>query len=238
MLSTDAHWAMVAQSRITGHGGGVLLTHLGHACVLVEAADVRILIDPGAFAGDFLAVADLGAIVITHQHPDHLDLGRIDELIRRNPSAAVYADPDSVRILTDRGIAVAPTPHEGTTLGAVTLRGVGQMHALIHEDIARIPNVGVVISAPGEPTFYHPGDALDADPGPVDILGFPLNAPWQRSREMTAFLRAHAAATAVPIHDGLLNETGRALYLSQAAALGSAATTIQDLRGAGTVTMT
>ena len=32
-------------------------------------------------------------------------------------------------------------------------------------------------------------DALDAEPGPVDVLAFPLQAPWQRSRDMTAFLR-------------------------------------------------
>lgn len=66
-------------------------------------------------------------------------------------------------------------------------------------------------------------------------MAFPLNAPWQRSREMTAFLRRHAAPLAVPIHDGLLNETGRALYLSQADTLGSSATTIRDLRDAGPI---
>ncbi len=29
------------------------ITHLGHACLLVEFADARILIDPGNFADDF-----------------------------------------------------------------------------------------------------------------------------------------------------------------------------------------
>jgi hypothetical protein len=87
------------------------------------------------------------------------------------------------------------------------------------------------VSAVGEPTFFHPGDALDAEPGPVDVLAFPLNAPWMRSREMTAFLRRFDAPHAVPVHDALLSERGRTLYLTQAGSLGGADTRIHDLAG-------
>ena len=106
-------------------------------------------------------------------------------------------------------------------------------HALIHDDIPRITNTGVRLDADGEPSFFHPGDALDAEPGQVDVLAFPLQAPWQRSRDMTAFLRRHAAPHAVPVHDGLLLPRGRDLYLTQAGRLGSSQTRIHDLAGAG-----
>ncbi len=212
------------------------LTHIGHACVLVETADVRILIDPGGFADDFTGVRDLDAIVVTHQHPDHLDVTRLPALVRANPGARVLCDPQSQPVLAGLGIAADLHPTDGTTVGAVTLTPVGHLHALIHEDIPRIANVGVRITAEGEPTFFHPGDALDAEPGDVDVLAFPLNAPWQRSREMTAFLRRLAAPHAFPIHDALLSELGRALYLSQAGSLGCPDTDIRDLRGAGPVT--
>jgi len=43
------------------------VTHLGHACLLVELADTRILIDPGSFSRGFDEVRDLDAIVITHR---------------------------------------------------------------------------------------------------------------------------------------------------------------------------
>ena len=59
--------------------------------------------------------------------------------------------------------------------------------------------MGVRLDADGEPSFFHPGDALDAEPGAVDVLAFPLQAPWQRSRDMTGFLRRHAAPHAVPV---------------------------------------
>lgn len=208
------------------------ITHLGHACVLLEVADERILVDPGTLAGDLSQLRDLSAVLVTHQHPDHLDPQRLPALMAANPKAAVWCDPESVEVLA--GLDVEATAHgeDPLSLGEVTVSGVGTMHALIHEDIPRITNVGVLVTAPGEPRFYHPGDALDGEPGEVDVLAFPLNAPWQRSRDMTALLRRIGADQAFPIHDGLLNGTGRELYLSQSRTLGSAQTHIRDLSDA------
>ena len=48
----------------------MLLTKLGHACVRLEKDDVRLVIDPGVWAGpDVLAGAS--AVLITHEHVDH-----------------------------------------------------------------------------------------------------------------------------------------------------------------------
>lgn len=211
------------------------ITHFGHACVLVESADIRVLIDPGGFSEDFRAVRDLDAIIVTHQHGDHLDPERLPDLVRANPAARLLCDPDSVPVLAGRGLTGELHPVEGTRIGDLTITPVGTAHALIHDDIPRISNVGVRLSASGEPAFFHPGDALDAEPGEVDVLAFPLNAPWQRSREMTGFLRRLGIERAVPIHDALLSPRGRALYLDQAGKLGSPDTTIVDLAGQGAV---
>ena len=211
------------------------ITHLGHACLLVEMADVRVLIDPGAFVDDFAAARDLDAVIVTHRHPDHLDPQRLPGLLDANPDAALLCDPDSVVAFAELGIEAHSHGDSPTTLGSVTVRPFGEQHALIHDDLPRITNVGVRLDADGEPSFFHPGDALDAVPGQVDVLAFPLQAPWQRSRDMTAFLRRMAAPHAVPIHDGLLQRRGRELYLGQAAQLGSASTRIHDLAGAGAV---
>lgn len=213
------------------------LTHLGHACLLVEIADERILIDPGSFTPDFEDLRDLSAVVITHQHPDHLDPDRVPGLLGANSGAQVICDPGSAELLL--GLGIRAQAHQGVTqVGAVTLTPVGELHALIHDDIPVIPNVGVVLSAEGEPSLFHPGDSLEGEPGAVDVLAFPLNAPWQRSRDMTAFLRRLNAPVAVPIHDGLLNATGRAGYLRQAGQLGGADTDIRDLAGQGPVELT
>jgi L-ascorbate metabolism protein UlaG (beta-lactamase superfamily) len=208
------------------------ITHLGHASLLVEVADVRILLDPGGFSPAAQEQRDLDAVLVTHQHPDHVDVDRLPDLLRANPEAVLLTDPDSAHMFHDKGIeAGALTAGETRSVGAATVTGVGELHALIHDEIPRIHNTGMRISAPGEPTVFHPGDALDAEPGAVDVLAFPLSAPWARSRDMTGFLRRLGAAHAIPVHDALLSPVGRALYLGQAQRLGSPETHIHDLAG-------
>lgn len=208
------------------------LTHLGHACLLVEIADTRLLIDPGTWSPRAFEQRDLGAVLITHQHPDHVDRARLPELMRANPGAQLLSDPGTARILREAGLdAEAFENDDEVDVDGARVSAAGRDHALIHDDIPRIRNTGMRISAGGEPTVFHPGDALDAEPGPVDVLAFPLNAPWMRSREMTGFLRRFNAPYAVPVHDALLSERGRALYLTQAGDLGGADTQIRDCAG-------
>ncbi|MEO7070860.1 MAG: MBL fold metallo-hydrolase [Nostocoides sp.] len=208
------------------------LTHLGHACLLVELADQRILVDPGTIDAQWHGVRDLTAIVITHAHPDHLDIDRLPALVAQSPGVPVIADPGSLAALAG---TVEAYPHGGdlASLGSVRITPVGEVHALIHEDVPRIANVGVRFDAEGEPSLYVPGDNLEGEPGQIDVLAFPLTAPWQASRHMVAFLRRIAAPVAVPVHDGVASAAGRAIYLGQAVSLGPDATEVRDLAGAG-----
>ena len=76
------------------------ITRFGHASVLVEVAGTRVLIDPGVFSSDeAFALEGLDAIVVTHQHPDHIDVNRGPGLLERNPAAVLLADPESAAVL-------------------------------------------------------------------------------------------------------------------------------------------
>lgn len=210
------------------------VTHLGHSCLLVDTGRTRVLIDPGTFSA-FDEVSGLDAVLVTHQHPDHLDPARVDGLLARSPQAVLRTDPGTAAGLRERGLEVAENvAGEDVTVGDLAVRPVGRLHAVIHEDLPRVENVGLVLEAGGT-TLFHPGDALDADPGPVDHLAVPLSAPWCALKETVELVRRVApAAGIVPIHDGLLADAGRELYLRQVAGLGlQGGGEVLDLRGAG-----
>ena len=72
------------------------VTHFGHSCVLLDMGAARLLIDPGNFSRDFEGVTGLDAVLVTHQHPDHLDPERLPALLRANPDARLVVDSGSV----------------------------------------------------------------------------------------------------------------------------------------------
>jgi L-ascorbate metabolism protein UlaG (beta-lactamase superfamily) len=211
------------------------VTHLGHACLLVETADTRILIDPGTFSTGFESLRDLDAVVLTHQHADHLDEERLPDLLSHNRQAPVYADPESAELLgATSSDVVAIAEGEEQRVGTVTIRPVGRLHAVNHDAVPRCTNVGVVLRAEGEPSIYHPGDAYDGEPGDVDVLAVPLNAPWCKVAESIAFVRRVAPRHIIPIHDALLSTAGRRLYLGHVEGYGGEDLTVHDLAGGGT----
>ncbi|HET9126941.1 MAG TPA: MBL fold metallo-hydrolase [Propionibacteriaceae bacterium] len=183
------------------------ITHLGHSSVLVEVAGRRILIDPGNFSSDWHALRDLDAVVVTHQHPDHADPEHLPGLVAANPGATVHVEatvPDHVDLPSAHRLA----PDASVDLGPVRISGVGGLHAVIHPDIPRIGNVGVVVTAEGEPTFFHPGDMIDTVPEGVDVLAIPAYGPWAAMKETIDFVRAVGAPQGLMIHEQLLQERG------------------------------
>ena len=49
------------------------LTKLGHSCVRLDKDGATVVIDPGTFTEAEAALAGVAAVLVTHEHPDHLD---------------------------------------------------------------------------------------------------------------------------------------------------------------------
>ena len=122
------------------------LTKYGHSCLLVEEGPARLLLDPGTLSGGFEELEGLTAVLVTHQHADHLDLQRLRTLLDRNPGARVLCDEGSAEQLAAAG-AVVEVVHDGEELdvGGVAVRVSGRDHAVIHPDIPVVPNVGYLV---------------------------------------------------------------------------------------------
>ncbi len=188
------------------------ITRFGHAAVLVESADTRVLIDPGVFSSDeTFALEGLDAIVVTHQHPDHIDVDRGAGLIERNPAAVLLCDPDSAAML-DFGDWLAHGAGVETVVGGFTIRGVGSRHAVIVPALPCVANVGVVLTAKGEPTFFHPGDTYEHAPDGIDVLALPLSAPWAKVSETVDFIQRLSPMSLFPVHDMTISELAYGIY--------------------------
>ncbi|MCB0911088.1 MAG: MBL fold metallo-hydrolase [Propionibacteriaceae bacterium] len=206
------------------------ITHLGHSAVLVEVDGRRILIDPGNFSDEWHGLTDLDVILVTHLHPDHVDPEHAPALVRANPRARVLVEPTVPDVVPlDRAELISADT--SVDLGGVRVAAVGGLHAVIHKDIPRIGNVGLVISAEGEPTLFHPGDSLAAIPSGVDVLAVPAYGPWAAMKETVDFAREVAAPIGFCIHDGLLNERGWSLVFNRVTDMTPC--TLVDLRGKG-----
>lgn len=201
-------------------------TH-GHACLLVRSGDTSLLLDPGGFSpglgpalAEELRGARLDAVLITHAHADHVDPGTVAAVA--GDGTAVHAETSAAEVLREAGQAVAlVTPGDTLDLDGLLVTVVGGEHALIHEDVPRVGNVGFLVSAAGT-TLFHPGDSYAVAPEDVDVLAAPLNAPWATVADTVDFVRRVAPRTVVPIHDGLLRPDRREIYLGHVRRLGGA----------------
>jgi L-ascorbate metabolism protein UlaG (beta-lactamase superfamily) len=187
------------------------LTHFGHSCLLAQFDGTSLLFDPGNFSHGFEGITGLSAIVITHQHPDHVDVARLPALLDGNPDATLYADPQTAAQLGERCQPVRVG--DELSVGSVTVRAVGGRHAVIHPEIPVIDNISYLVGDGDHPArLMHPGDALFVPDEPVDVLAAPASAPWMRISEAIDYLRAVAPTRAVPIHQGIIAPDARGIY--------------------------
>lgn len=208
------------------------LTKHTHACVTLEQDGGVLLLDPGTFtpaAAGLLETAT--AVLVTHIHPDHVDVDLVRSALARRPDLVVHGPSDVVAALdptaamADRVRAV----EDGDSLevAGMEVEVVGGPHAPIHEGIAVPHNVGYVVDG----TVYHPGDAYRPPRTPVPTLLLPVSGPWSSTREAIDFVVAARPQRSIAVHDVMLSETGlrsAAMFLGEQGLTGVPLTTLAD----------
>jgi L-ascorbate metabolism protein UlaG (beta-lactamase superfamily) len=207
-----------------------VLTWLGQAGFLLEAAGRRVLIDPffsehegRAYAPPSIDAYGTGIdwLFITHEHLDHLDRPALPAIVERSPNVRVVVPAPIV----DQVLDVAPDVVAVQRAERIELPGLGAfaavpaVHALEpadgYSDDPRF--VGYVLELDGV-AIYHAGDTivtqglLDALGGVrVDVALLPINgrdffrerenlAGNTDAREAVALARHVGARVLVPLH--------------------------------------
>lgn len=175
-----------------------------HSCVLVEEEGERLLFDPGRFTFVEGRVSpdqfgDLSYIVLTHNHPDHIDIQAIKRILQLS-NAEVIGNSEVASVLQPEGIAVRRIDEGPLQAGAFALRAIPT------------PHEPILTGNPPQHTSYLINDrvlnsvdsfapALDEFAG-VDLLIMPVMAPFLTEVGAFAFARRLRPKAVFPVHDG------------------------------------
>jgi L-ascorbate metabolism protein UlaG (beta-lactamase superfamily) len=194
------------------------LTWLGHSTVLLEAAGARVLTDPllrprvlhlRRVAPPAAALAgELDAVLVSHVHYDHLDVGSL----RRLRVKRFVVPQGAGRLLARRGLGPVVELGEGDELrvNGLTVRATHAAHPA-RRWVGASTSLGYVVSAPERVYFAGDTELFDGMRrlAPLDVALLPV-AGWGPRvgpghldpRQAAEALRLLQPRVAIPIHWG------------------------------------
>ncbi|MGW5366113.1 MBL fold metallo-hydrolase [Actinopolymorpha pittospori] len=173
------------------------ITKYTHACVRLEHEGRVLVIDPGTWS-EPSALAGADAVLVTHEHTDHIDVLRLAGL-----GVPVYAPADAtIPRLEVTGVSSG----EDFSAAGFAVRAVGGRHAFVYGSQPDCANLGYII----DEAIYHPGDALHLPDQPIETLLVPAQASWLKMNEAIDFVKVVNPQRAFTIHDAQVNERGLA----------------------------
>lgn len=183
------------------------LTKFTHACVRLDDDGRALVIDPGSFSEVDEALEGSAAVLITHEHADHIDTDRVRAALGRDPRLRLYAPASVAGDFADLGEQVATVaPGDRFEAAGFAVQAFGGLHALIHPAIPLVANLGYLVEG-----VYHPGDSFIVPTVEVRTLLLPTNAPWSKAGEVIDFAIAVRAPRVHQIHDSLVTGNYAAL---------------------------
>lgn len=181
------------------------LTKLEHAALILEDSGKKLFVDPGSYTTAITEAAQAVAIVITHEHADHWTPEQIDRILAKNPDARIFAPAGVATAAGSLAVEVVKAGDQ-VEVGPFTLRFFGEKHAVIHESIPIVDNVGVLVNG----TLYYGGDSYTVPEGvAVDVHAVPAGAPWLKIGDVMDYVLAVKPRRSFPTHEMTLSKAGK-----------------------------
>lgn len=171
--------------------------------MVISIDGATILTDPGTFTTGQDIITGLDAILITHEHADHLHTESVARVLARNPAAVVITNSAVGAKLTEAKIPFTLLEgRQSSNVKKVFLEAFDCKHEEIYEEWGQVQNTGYFIGG----KLFYPGDSF-FDPGrTVDVLALPVAGPWCRLLDAIRYALRVKPRVAFPVHDGMLRE--------------------------------
>ena len=175
-----------------------------HSCLLFSHEGEKLLFDPGVYTFIEGRVApetfrDVASVVITHTHPDHLDLAALKQILALS-GARVVGNGEVAATLREDGIDVTVVEEGPITAGAFSLVAIPTPHepiltATTPRHTAFLVNERVLNCADSfaAPLLPYAG---------VEVLVLPVMAPFLTEVGVFDFVRRMHPQQVIPVHDG------------------------------------
>jgi L-ascorbate metabolism protein UlaG (beta-lactamase superfamily) len=175
-----------------------------HSCLLVEEGEEKILFDPGIFS--FVegkvhpeTFKDVSMIILTHQHPDHVDISALKTILARS-GATVMTNTEGKTALAKENIEVRVLEEGNYQTKNFTIRALAAEHEKILSPTLPQNTAYVINDA-----FLNPGDSFATLLSPlkgIRVLALPVMAPWNTELAVAQFAETMAPHMVIPVHDG------------------------------------
>ena len=179
------------------------LTKYEHACLLINKAGNKLLIDPGCYGRLPDDLDGIGAVVITHEHPDHFDLSQIRSVLESNPDLAIFSTQSVASILESSRINCQAVSSETIDSGRFRLHFNEVEHSIIYRTSpCRNLSVGV------DDFLYYPGDSFFDDGRQYELLALPASGPWFSLSQAIDLANSCQVSQIFATHDIHISQTG------------------------------